>query len=161
MINDQSITILIVRPTVEGGWEHLQLRRTDSLREFWSLCRGSVEPGETHLQAAARELGEETGFSPPEVEFYSLGTLEQFYSHLFESICFSPAFAAIAPAQSEPRLNDEHSHHRWVPDSLIEHELLWPSELPLIHVLRRCVLHNHRVKPLLRIPDQTLARLLE
>ena len=30
----------------------------------WSLPKGKVEPGETHLACAAREVMEETGFEP-------------------------------------------------------------------------------------------------
>lgn len=155
------ITVLIARRT-ESGWEHLQLRRTDGLSAYWSLCRGTLEDEETHLAGALRELREETQLTPPRVklELYSLGTAEQFYSHLFEAVCLSPTFAAIVPANAEPVLNEEHSEYRWVADHEIETELLWPSELGLVQTLRRYVFDGHRAAPLLRIPELMVVELL-
>lgn len=43
-------------------------QRTDRNYDAWQMPQGGVDPGETPVQAALRELGEETGISPDLVE---------------------------------------------------------------------------------------------
>jgi putative (di)nucleoside polyphosphate hydrolase len=39
-------------------------QRFDSIAEAWQMPQGGIDPGETPLKAALRELGEETGLPP-------------------------------------------------------------------------------------------------
>ncbi|MDO5603907.1 MAG: RNA pyrophosphohydrolase [Paracoccus sp. (in: a-proteobacteria)] len=43
-------------------------RRIDGPREAWQMPQGGIDRGETPLEAALRELGEETGLPPDAVE---------------------------------------------------------------------------------------------
>lgn len=52
-------SVLVVVHTADG--EVLLLRRADR-DDFWQSVTGSLEPGETPIEAARRELAEETGF---------------------------------------------------------------------------------------------------
>lgn len=51
---------VLVRPGLGGGYEVGLVHRPK--REDWSFPKGHLEPGETHLVAAVREVYEETGF---------------------------------------------------------------------------------------------------
>ena len=42
--------------------EYLLLKRVESHGGFWQTITGSLEQGESHLEAAVREVSEETGF---------------------------------------------------------------------------------------------------
>lgn len=42
-------------------------QRIDNKAEAWQMPQGGIDPGETPLTAALRELGEETGISPDKV----------------------------------------------------------------------------------------------
>jgi predicted NUDIX family NTP pyrophosphohydrolase len=43
----------------------------------WTIPKGLIDPGEDALACAKRELHEETGFTIPEGEYVSLGTIKQ------------------------------------------------------------------------------------
>ena len=99
----------------------LLLKRRAERGGFWQILTGRIEPGESPLQTAAREVHEETGFSPRLDEIRELG-----YAHGFAlGGCVPPLFAretAFAAAVSgEPRLSDEHDEHQWcTPDEALQ-----------------------------------------
>lgn len=66
----ESVLVVIHAP----GPEVLMLQRADD-PDFWQSVTGSLEAGETPLQAAQRELREETGLSAPVID---LGTNSRF-----------------------------------------------------------------------------------
>ena len=61
--------------------------RKDDVRYAWQMPQGGIDRGETPAQAALRELGEETGLEPGQVEL-----LEEFEPWLFYD--FPPALKA-------------------------------------------------------------------
>ena len=103
----RAVSVVVTR---EDG-KVLLLQRLASRGGFWQPVTGKVEPGESPLQAAQRELGEETGF---QVEVQPLG-----YEHAFAYRDVRPpdliretAFAASA--SGEPRLDpSEHVAFGW------------------------------------------------
>ncbi|MBQ4065019.1 MAG: NUDIX domain-containing protein [Clostridia bacterium] len=62
-VNDKNEILLTLRSHEKREWPDL-----------WENTAGSVLAGETSLQAAVRELREETGIHATEEEFYLLGT---------------------------------------------------------------------------------------
>lgn len=57
---------------------YLLLRRIASHGGFWQSVTGSLEKGETHRQAAIREVLEETGFAARDEELVDLGVTNTF-----------------------------------------------------------------------------------
>ena len=89
----------------------LLVKRAPERGGFWQILTGRIEPGESALQAAARELYEETG--------YGVRVTELDYVHSFAfGDAMPPRFAQetafTARASGEPRLSAEHVEHRWV-----------------------------------------------
>ena len=58
-----AVCVYLGRKTDEG-WEYLLLRRVPRFGGFWQGVTGGVDGSEIPLQAAEREVLEETGFSP-------------------------------------------------------------------------------------------------
>jgi lipoyl(octanoyl) transferase len=113
---DQEIVVVVRR---EG--ELLVLRRAPERLGYWSLVAGGLEPEETPIVAAQRELLEETGLKTevrelPVALSYSLlddpPAIRARYAPGVETVTVH-AFVADAPAGWEPTLDAEHDLHRW------------------------------------------------
>lgn len=107
----------------------LVLLRAPYKHGYWHLVGGGVESGESEADAAVRELHEETELVAP--------TLDDLGDDLGYDDVRVHAFAARAPADWEPTLNEEHDEYRWC--SLDEALALLEYEEPR-EVVRRAAL---------------------
>src|ERR1051325_8404250 len=73
----RSVQIVIFTRRPEGR-EYLLLRRVVSHGGFWQSVTGSLEEGETHAQAAVREVAEETGYQTCQEALIALGIVNVF-----------------------------------------------------------------------------------
>lgn len=109
--------IIQVHPyrVLDGIVEHLILRRAeddDLLPGHWQVVTGGTRHDETAVDAAARELAEETGLVAH--EWLSTGRVATFYFAPFDAVVLSPVFACRIDAGVEPVLSDEHVEYRWL-----------------------------------------------
>lgn len=138
----QPVQVLIYPVKTAGGrWEVLLLRRTASRGGFWQGVTGGVEEDEDLVEAARRELYEETGLVPSALEqidySYSFPVEEQ-WRHLYaagvEEIV-EYVFIALADGQQEPTLTWEHDQWQWCSFHQALGLLAWPGN---IEALKRC-----------------------
>jgi bis(5'-nucleosidyl)-tetraphosphatase len=115
---------VVVRPGAQG-WRYLLLR----VFRTWDFPKGGVEAGEAPLQAAVREVEEETGLtaldfrwgeSYRDTERYSAGKVARYY------VAASPAGDVSLPINPELG-RPEHHEFRWV--SYLEARRLLPARL--------------------------------
>ncbi len=92
----------------------------------WETVHGTVEPGETPLQASLRELREETGFAPERL--YNVSRTEAFYQHASDEMALIPVFAAFVAANASPRLSGEHDRAEWLTPAAAARRFSWPRE---------------------------------
>jgi len=116
---------------LRGAGEQLEvlvLRRAPhgSRAGSWETVHGTIEAGETPVQASLRELHEETGFAP--LRFYNLSRTEAFYQHASDEIALIPVFAAFVPAATAPRLSVEHDRAEWLAPAEAARRFAWPRE---------------------------------
>jgi len=97
---------------VDEGWLTLMLRAYQN----WDFPKGLREPGETPLQAALREVGEETGIRDLRFDWgerfqetgpYSRGKVARYYLAKTERATVT---MGISPELGKP----EHQEYRWV-----------------------------------------------
>lgn len=122
-----------------GGSEILLLRRSPGriLAGLWQCVSGSLDPGERVAIGALREVVEETGFGPADIEaFYDLDLVNQFHEPSYDAIVLAAVFAIRVRAGSEPVLSREHDAFRWLPVEVAHREVVWPGYRTAIERIR-------------------------
>lgn len=107
----------------------------------WDLPKGKLEPGETNLEAAIRELKEETGLTATIIPGY-----EQSINYMFKNpkneLVEKKVTFFLGKADSEKvTLSHEHLYYKW---------------LPIGDALKQITFGN--AKQVLKMADQYLAR---
>ncbi len=125
-----------------GGRNVLLLHRAPEQGGYWHVVAGGVEPGETAVEAAERELREETGLAARltveiEVTEY-VSTLTQESADRNDPSVVAvgvTCFRAAAPDDWEPTLDWEHDGHRWCNSREAAGELRWPGTARALRTL--------------------------
>jgi 8-oxo-dGTP pyrophosphatase MutT (NUDIX family) len=121
----------VFRVPAEGTEPQLLLIRRSASRIFpglWQCVTGGLEPGERIPRAALREVREEVGFGPDEIEaFYDLDQVTHFYDEGSDAIVAGAIFALRVRPDVEPTLSHEHDDHRWADPAEALRLVVWPS----------------------------------
>lgn len=137
------IQVLVYPVRQRGGkWEYLLLKRIERREGFWQGVTGGVEKGEELAEAARRELFEETGFIPLQLEkidlSYSFPVADE-WKHLYApdvKEITEYVFVAFVDAESEPVLDSrEHDQYKWCDIQEALELLTWPENK---EALKRC-----------------------
>ena len=95
---------------------------------LWQCVTGGVEAGETVPAAAMREVREETGLGPGEIEaFYDLDQVAPFYDEGPDAVVVSADLRGACPAGRRAPGLREHEGLRWVPAEEAPALAIWPS----------------------------------
>jgi dATP pyrophosphohydrolase len=122
------VDVFVVRASRPGSrtWQHLALRRAPTARcpGTWEAVHGHIEPGETPVEAAHRELREETGFACERL--YAL-TVNPFFLAVSGEVQLAVAFVAVV-GQGAVALGAEHDGHAWLSRAAARRRYHWPRE---------------------------------
>jgi dihydroneopterin triphosphate diphosphatase len=121
---------------VRRGDEFLVAHRSPDSGGYWHTIAGTVEPGEASLDAAVRELWEETGLAANELE--EIGEFayvrEDWESDQGLRVHVGAFLVDVAPGW-EPELNEEHDEYRWCSRDAAAELLFWPEPAQLLRAL--------------------------
>jgi dATP pyrophosphohydrolase len=126
-----------------AGPRYLLLRRSPSDAIYpgiWQFVSGSVEGAETAVEAARREMEEET--SLPSTAFWVLPHVSTFYDPGRDTVNFIPVFAAQVAPGSEPKLSTEHSEYLWCDYTTARGMLVWPGQREALRVLQEYIVRG-------------------
>jgi 8-oxo-dGTP pyrophosphatase MutT (NUDIX family) len=108
---------------------------------LWQCVTGAPEPGERIPAAALREVAEETGFGPADIEsFHDLDMVSSFYDEGPDAIVSGAIFALRVRPDVEPTLSHEHDASKWVAADEARSLAIWPSYAECIDRVRRCLM---------------------
>lgn len=108
----ETISVAVLRPSLEGPMALVLDRRPDQ-GGFPQIVTGKIKPGERPIEAARRELLEETGLV---ADVRSLDYVHAFGMREAPFFVREHAFAAFVPEDARVELNpDEHVGARWLP----------------------------------------------
>ena len=122
MKEPRSVQVVVYRDTPEGREYLVLLRRRKGSADFWQPVSGSLEPGETFLDAALREVREETGIEAVH-DLRGIGLVGSFRIAPAWRDLYAPdvthnlqvGFAARV-ATADVRIDArEHAEYRWEP----------------------------------------------
>ncbi|MCX7929849.1 MAG: NUDIX domain-containing protein [Chlorobi bacterium] len=106
------VQVHVARPS-DQQWEHLLLRRTDTDAEYaglWQCITGRIGAGEHALDAAERELVEETGLKA--LQWWSLPVVGTYFDRHEDAVVLPVVFGAVVSSEAIPCLS-EHAEFRW------------------------------------------------
>ena len=140
----RSVQVVIFVDSLSGR-DYLLLKRVAGLGGFWQSVTGSLEEGETHAEAAVREVREETGISVDQDELIDLSLRNTFeiapqwrtryapgVTHN-EEVCF-----ALKVDKCEVRLDPlEHDEYAWADYEAAIEMLYWDSNKRAFEALNK------------------------
>jgi 8-oxo-dGTP pyrophosphatase MutT (NUDIX family) len=106
--------------------EVLCLRRSSQGRSpgSWEAVHGHIDPGETPVATALREVREEAGAEPERL--YNLSRVETFYRHTTNEVVLIPVFAVFLPSDAAVRISGEHDGFEWLSPHEARARMSWP-----------------------------------
>ncbi|HLG05666.1 MAG TPA: NUDIX domain-containing protein [Gemmatimonadales bacterium] len=119
------VDVLVLRGRADE-LEVLCLRRGPGGRSpgSWEGVHAHIDPGETPVETALRELLEETGLRP--LKLYNLSRVESFYRHSSNEVVLVPVFAAFVARDAAVKLSEEHDEYEWLRPQAARSRVSWP-----------------------------------
>lgn len=126
---DSTLIQICVFKMQAGSPRYLLLQRSadESLYPgIWQIVSGSRKENERPVQAARREMLEETGM--PLRRLWVVPYVDSFYDASEDRIQLSPLFAAEVGEDQNPVLSAEHQAFGWYARNEAEGKLVWPGQ---------------------------------
>ena len=137
----------------------LVMKRSSSERLYpnmWQILTGTIHRAEKAMQAAVREMQEETGLVPDCL--WVAPIVGSFFDPQSDSVEMCPLFAAEVASSVEPKLSSEHQQYEWASYERAEKLLVWPGHLDAIRIVHDFILGDREAGRLTEIKPAVAER---
>ena len=120
----------LYRVNAGGNLEILLIRRAPGrmYAGLWQCVTGRLEAGETIVAGAFREVAEETGIGPADIEAaYGTDLVNWFHEVAVDGLMSEAVFAARLRPGATITISHEHDDVRWVSPAGAHELVLWPA----------------------------------
>jgi dATP pyrophosphohydrolase len=122
---------------------------------LWQCVTGRLEAGETIVAGALREVAEETGVDPADIEAsFETDIVNWFHEVAVDGLMSEAVFAARLRPGVAIALSHEHDDFRWVPPTAAHELVVWPAYHHAIEQIEWLVA-NPEAAIVYRLPDPT------
>jgi 8-oxo-dGTP pyrophosphatase MutT (NUDIX family) len=147
----------LFRVGAAGSPEILLIRRArgSSYAGLWQCVTGRLEAGERIVAGALREVAEETGLGPADIEAcFETDIVNWFHEQAIDGLLSEAVFAAQVRPDAPVTLSDEHDEQRWLAPAEAHELVVWPAYHRAIDQLVWIVEHPEQAGPY-RLADPT------
>ena len=122
---------------------------------LWQCVTGRLEAGEPILAGALREVAEETGIGPAQIEaLFETDIVNWFHEVAVDGLMSEAVFAARLRPDASISISDEHDDLRWLTPAEAHELVLWPAYHRAIDQLEWLVANPEKAA-VYRLPDPT------
>lgn len=142
LIAGKIVEVCVFKFEKDRPW-YLLLHRSMSEKIYpniWQFVSGSIEGDEKAVDAAYRELHEETGMTPK--AFWVVPFVNSFYDPEWDSVNLSPMFAAQVETGSTPFLSEEHYEFGWFSYEDALRKLVWPGQREGMRIVQEYIVRG-------------------
>ena len=150
-VRSNRVAVYVFR-LMAGGAQFLQLHRAAGSGDYagtWQTVYGGIKSGETAINAALRELKEETQLVP--TKFFQVEYLENFYHRSRDRVTVLPVFAARIAPHAKVIIDAEHDDYRWVDLPDVAEHFVWRVQRQAIAIIEQDILGTSPAKELLTV----------
>jgi dATP pyrophosphohydrolase len=118
-------------------YEYLVLKRSEKMRVYpgiWQTVTGTIELNETALEAAIRELKEETDLVSDSI--WCLPYVTTFFDYHTNQVNFAPVFGVLANFDDIVTISDEHTDFKWTTFDECHELMVLPSHRQGLAIFR-------------------------
>jgi dihydroneopterin triphosphate diphosphatase len=116
----------------------------------WQIVTGSIEDGETAVQASLREVQEETGIRPE--RYWNIPHVNTFLNAADDIIEMTAVFLAQVSCGTKPVLSPEHCEYRWCTLAETRELLVWPGQIQAIDIIHHYIIRGLQAASLTELP---------
>jgi dihydroneopterin triphosphate diphosphatase len=138
-IQSQIIEVCVFR-VVDGKAQYLLLQRSPAEKLYpniWQIVTGTISQDESALDAALREMDEETGLLIRRM--WTLPIVDSYFDLSEDTIQIVPAFAVEVDTDMEIRLSQEHQAYEWMNYHNACERIVWPGQKNVINVVNEYI----------------------
>lgn len=135
----------------KNGIKFLLLKRSSkvSYPGLWQPVTGKIKKKETAVQAAIREIKEETGIVP--VKLFVIPNVNSFYYKEKDAISFVPVFGASVINNTKIKLSNEHEEYGWFTPEESKKLFAWHGQKKSVDIITEYITEKKELLKLLEV----------